>query len=146
MAKPRSNGATSFGNACVIAKHVIAANQGTRYIEITLGGWDMHQNIYTPTQLPALAKQLDDGLSQLIADLTASGDFANTMIVMAGEFGRTTGPLTAAAGRDHYAQQFAFFAGAGVTGGKAIRFDKFDWFRYCRLRLVSAAGREAGRH
>jgi len=30
-----------------------------------------------------------------------------------GEFGRTVGPLTAAAGRDHLAQQFAFFAGGG---------------------------------
>jgi len=113
-------GNNSFGNACVIAKHVIAANQGTRYIEITLGGWDMHQNIYAANQLPQLAQQLDNGLSQLIADLKASGDFANTMIVMAGEFGRTVGPLTPAAGRDHLAQQFAFFAGAGVTGGKVI--------------------------
>ena len=38
---------------------------------------------------------------------------------MAGEFGRTVGKLTAAAGRDHYPQQFAFFAGAGIKGGKA---------------------------
>lgn len=119
-AESTAYGSNSFGNACVIAKHVIAANQGTRYIEITLGGWDMHQNIYTANQLPLLAQQLDNGLSQLIADLKTSGDFANTMIVMAGEFGRTTGPLTPAAGRDHLAQQFAFFAGAGVTGGKVI--------------------------
>jgi hypothetical protein len=111
-------GNTAFGNACLLAKQVIAANQGTRYIEITLGGWDMHQNIYTA--LPPLAKQLDDGLSQLISDLKASGDFADTMIVMAGEFGRTTGALTAAAGRDHFLQQTAFFAGAGIKGGKAI--------------------------
>ena len=113
-------GSTGFGNACIIAKQVIGANQGTRYIEITLGGWDMHQNIYAANQLPQLAGQLDNGLSQLIADLKASGDLANTMIVMAGEFGRTVGKLTAAAGRDHYTQQFAFFAGAGITGGKAI--------------------------
>lgn len=113
-------GSSGFGNSCLMAKQVLAANQGTRYIEITLGGWDMHTNIYAANQLPALAKQLDDGLSQLIADLKASGDLANTMIVMAGEFGRTTGPLTGAAGRDHYAQQFAFFAGAGIKGGQAI--------------------------
>ena len=48
-------GNTSFGNACLIAKQVLAANQGTRYIEITQGGWDMHQNIYAPTQLPPSA-------------------------------------------------------------------------------------------
>jgi hypothetical protein len=113
-------GNTSFGNACILAKQVLAAQNGTRYIEITQGGWDMHQNIYSPTQLPALGKLLDDGLSALIADLKASGQFANTLIVMAGEFGRTVGPLTGAAGRDHLPQQFAFFAGAGVTGGKTI--------------------------
>ena len=113
-------GGTSFGNACILAKQVIGANQGTRYIEITLGGWDMHQNIYAANQLPQLGAQLDNGLSQLITDLKASGDFANTMIVMAGEFGRTVGALTPAKGRDHHPQQFAFFAGAGVTGGKTI--------------------------
>src|SRR6202011_4070246 len=39
-------GGNSFGNACLVAKQILAADQGTRYIEITLGGWDMHQNIY----------------------------------------------------------------------------------------------------
>ena len=113
-------GSTGFGNACIIAKQALAANQGTRYVEITQGGWDMHQNIYSANQLPLLGKLLDDGLSALISDLKASGDFNNTLIVMAGEFGRTVGKVTAAGGRDHYPQQFAFFAGAGVKGGQAI--------------------------
>jgi hypothetical protein len=113
-------GSTSFGNACLVAKQVLAANQGTRYIEITQGGWDMHQNIYQTAQLPTLAKLLDDGLSALIADLKASGAFSETLIVMQGEFGRTVGPLTGAQGRDHYPQQFVVFAGAGVKGGRAI--------------------------
>jgi hypothetical protein len=113
-------GSTAFGNACIIAKQALAANQGTRYIEITLGGWDMHQNIYAANQLPNYTRQLDNGLSQLLADLKASGALDETMIVMAGEFGRTVGKLTGAAGRDHYPQQFAFFAGAGITGGRAI--------------------------
>ena len=113
-------GGTSFGNACVLAKQVLAANQGTRYVEITLGGWDMHVNIYAQNQLPTLAKQLDNGLSQLMTDLKAAGLLDETLIVMAGEFGRTVGKLTGAAGRDHYPQQFAFFAGAGITGGKVI--------------------------
>jgi uncharacterized protein (DUF1501 family) len=39
---------------------------------------------------------------------------------MAGEFGRTVGQLSAAQGRDHYVQQFAFLAGAGIKGGRAI--------------------------
>jgi hypothetical protein len=113
-------GSTSFGNACVLAKQVLAANQGTRYSEITLGGWDMHVNIYANNQLPTLAKTLDNGLSQLLTDLQAEGLLDETLIVMAGEFGRTVGPLTGAAGRDHLQQQFAFFAGAGVKGGTVI--------------------------
>lgn len=113
-------GNTSFGNSCLVAKQAISAGEGTRYVQITQGGWDMHQNIYSAGNLPALTKLLDDGLSTLIADLKASGDFNDTLIVMVGEFGRTTGPLSGALGRDHYAQQFAFFAGAGVKGGKAI--------------------------
>ena len=35
-----------FGNACLVAKQVLAANQGTRFVQITFGSWDMHQDIY----------------------------------------------------------------------------------------------------
>ena len=45
---------------------------------------------------------------------------SETLIVMAGEFGRTVGPVTPAGGRDHLLQQTVIFAGAGVTGGKVI--------------------------
>jgi hypothetical protein len=113
-------GTTGFGNACLIAKQILAANQGTRYIEITLGGWDMHTNIYAANQLSAVTKTLDNGLSQLITQLKADGMLDETMIVMAGEFGRTVGKITSAMGRDHYPQQFAVFAGGGVQGGRVI--------------------------
>jgi len=113
-------GNTGFGQACLTAKKVLEANAGTRFIQITFGSWDMHQNIYSPTALPNMGKQLDDGLGQLISDLKGSGLFDSTLIVMAGEFGRTVGPLTAALGRDHFPVQFAVFAGAGVAGGRAL--------------------------
>ena len=113
-------GNTGFGDACLLAGQVLAANQGTRFIQITEGGWDMHQNIYAATGLPAKGKLLDDGLSALLADLKSNGLLNETLVVMAGEFGRTVGPLTAARGRDHYVQQFAMFAGGGVKGGRAI--------------------------
>ena len=119
--------ANGFGNACLVAKQILAADQGTRYIEITLGGWDMHQNIYgaggnikAGTNIFTLGNTLDAGLSTLINDLKAAGLFDSTMIVMAGEFGRTVGPITAAGGRDHFLHQFAFFAGGGVKGGQVI--------------------------
>jgi uncharacterized protein (DUF1501 family) len=84
-------GNTGFGNACLVAKQVLAANEGTRFIQITLGGWDMHQSIY--------------GLN---------GDPTKGTNIF------TVGKLSAAAGRDHYQQQFCLFAGAGVKGGRAI--------------------------
>ncbi len=113
-------GNTSFGNACLVARQVLASDQGTRFIQITQGGWDNHVNIYQAGVLPANLALLDNGLSSLISDLKADGSLANTMIVMLGEFGRTVGPLTAAAGRDHFPQQFAFFAGGGIQGGRAV--------------------------
>ena len=63
---------------------------------------------------------LDDGVSQLLAELKASGLLDETLVVMMGEFGRTVGPLTAAEGRDHWMQQSVLFAGAGVKGGRVI--------------------------
>lgn len=113
-------GATGFGDSCIVARKVLEQNQGTRFIQITQGGWDMHVNIYQTPQMPTMGKLLDDGLGQLITDLKANGLYDSTMIVMAGEFGRTVGALTAAAGRDHYPQQFAVFAGGGTQGGQTI--------------------------
>jgi hypothetical protein len=114
-------GSSATGNACLVASQVMKANQGTRFIQITSNdGWDMHQNIYAANNLPARAKILDDALSALLGDLKANGLLSTTLVVMAGEFGRTTGALTGAAGRDHWPQQFAFFAGGGVKGGTIV--------------------------
>jgi uncharacterized protein DUF1501 len=115
-------GNTGFGNACLVAGKVLQANQGTRFIQITFGSWDMHTNIYgkTGSSLYTMCPQLDNGLGTLISDLKANGLLDETLIVMVGEFGRTVGPITPAGGRDHYLQQTAFFAGAGVQGGRAI--------------------------
>jgi hypothetical protein len=115
-------GKTAFGASCLVAKQVLAADQGTRFIQINFGSWDMHQNIYSAAanSLAAMSQTLDDGVSALLADLKASGQLAGTMVVMMGEFGRTVGKITAAGGRDHYPQQSAIFAGAGVRGGRAI--------------------------
>lgn len=118
-------GSTGFGNACLIAKQVLAANQGTRFIQITLGSWDMHQDIYGAqnpkgNNLFTMCPQLDNGVGSLLSDLAASGLLSSTLVVLAGEFGRTVGPVTPAGGRDHLLQQSIVFAGAGVHGGKVI--------------------------
>jgi hypothetical protein len=116
-------GNTSFGNACLLASKITAANLGTRYIQISLGGWDMHVNIYGnggKGGLYTLGKTFDDGVSAMLTDLQASGQLGQTLVVMMGEFGRTVGKLTSTAGRDHLQQQFVAFAGAGIAGGRAL--------------------------
>jgi hypothetical protein len=119
-AESAAYGNSGFGNACLVAHKVLKADQGTRYIQISLGGWDHHNNIYDDNGLPALGRVLDNGVGQLIADLKASGLYDSTLLVIAGEFGRTVGRLSSAQGRDHYLQQFCVLGGAGIKGGRAI--------------------------
>src|SRR5262249_23321016 len=100
-------GSSGFGNACLVAKQVLSADQGPRFILMTFGSWDMHQDIYGNTNpngsnLYTMGKQLDAGYAGLISDLKGSGLLDSTMVVMVGEFGRTVGPLSAAGGRDHW--------------------------------------------
>ncbi|MBS1829621.1 MAG: DUF1501 domain-containing protein [Acidobacteria bacterium] len=136
-------GNSGFGNACLTASKVLASDQGTRYVQINFGSWDHHQNIYDAINLPRMAGQLDNGLSTLITDLKANGLFDKTLIVMMGEFGRTTGKLTAQGGRDHFLQQFAMFAGAGVKGGRALGatdptgsvMNESGWYRDREVRV-----------
>jgi len=116
-------GNTTFGNALLMAKQVLASNQGTRFIQVNVGGWDMHANIYDRNNnggIYRVGKTFDDGFGGFIKDLAESGLLNETLVVVAGEFGRTVGRLTAQNGRDHFLQQFVVFAGGGVQGGRAI--------------------------
>ncbi len=125
-------GNNGFGNSCIVARNLVRANLGSRFIQINLGGWDNHQNIYVrPGGIYGPATQFDRGLANLLADLSSlpginGGSLLDeTLIVAMGEFGRTvrsgnTVGLNPALGRDHYFNQFAVFAGGGVAGGKVI--------------------------
>lgn len=120
-------GNNGFGNSCIVARNLIQADQGSRFIHISLDGWDNHSSIYDQRQgIYGPARALDAGLSQLIVDLEATpgkngGSLLDeTLIVTMGEFGRTVGPITNQQGRDHFLQMSVLFAGAGVQGGRAI--------------------------
>jgi hypothetical protein len=114
-------GNTGFGNACIVARNLLRANLGTRFIQITVGGWDQHQNIYLANAgIQALTRQFDSGLGQLIIDLRNDGLLPETLIVAMGEFGRTVGPLNNQNGRDHFLQQSVLMAGAKIRGKRAI--------------------------
>jgi hypothetical protein len=111
-------GSTAFGDACLIATKVLQANLGTRFIQITSGGWDHHSNIYTV--LPGLSTSFDNAFAGLLDGLRAIGMLDQTLIVVAGEFGRTVGALNNQNGRDHFLQQSVVFAGGGVSGGRIV--------------------------
>jgi len=122
-------GSSSFGNGCLVAKQLLAGARGARFVMVSVGGWDMHSNIYwkTGTSLYSQMGQLDPALASLIGDLKAAPGktpgktlFDETLIVMAGEFGRTVGNLNGQSGRDHFANYSAVFAGGGVKGGQVI--------------------------
>jgi len=147
-------GNSNFGNACLVAKQVLEANQGTRYIQINLNGWDMHEDIYgtagsADTNIYTLGKnEFDPGVAALIGDLNSNGLLKETLVVIAGEFGRTVGPLSPQGGRDHFMQQFAVFAGAGIKAGRVIGATNADgsdvseygwkYNRYIRIEDIEA--------
>jgi uncharacterized protein (DUF1501 family) len=120
-------GNSSFGSACVTARNVLAADLGVRYIQITLGGWDNHSNIYAPNNgIYTSARQLDTGVGNLIADLASTPGsqgrtmFDDTLLVVKGEFGRTIGNLNGAQGRDHYYTHSTLIGGGGIRGGQSL--------------------------
>jgi hypothetical protein len=123
-------GNSGFGNSLIVARNLVKANQGTRFIQVNIGGWDNHSNIYTAIRNPA--RQFDTGLGALLTDLSSQPGVQGgatlldeTLIVAMGEFGRTvrTGNvvgLNQNQGRDHFFQHFVVFAGGGVIGGRVI--------------------------
>jgi hypothetical protein len=120
-------GNSSFGSACVTARNVLTSYLGVRYIQITLGGWDNHQNIYAPNAgIYPSARQLDAGLANLMADLASMPGsqggtmLDDTLIVLKGEFGRTVGNITGQQGRDHYFVHSTLIGGGGVQGGRVL--------------------------
>jgi hypothetical protein len=88
---------------------------GARFVTMTYGGWDMHQNIFTgiDTQIPPF----DQAFAALIQDLSERGLLDSTLVCVISEFGRTP-KVNKDAGRDHYPKVFSsILAGGGIKGG-----------------------------
>ncbi len=108
-----------YGIQCLRARRLIES--GVRFVEITCppgasnGTWDQHGNLKAGHEKNAL--DTDQAIAGLITDLKARGLFEETLIVWAGEFGRT--PHSAGRdGRDHHPEGFSvWLAGGGVKGG-----------------------------
>jgi len=106
-------GRNKFGQGCLLARRLV--EKGIRYIEVTSGGWDMHNNI--EEGMEEKGSELDVALAALLEDLQSRGLLETTLVVLCSEFGR--GPkINGNAGRDHHPRVFStLLAGGGVKGG-----------------------------
>lgn len=110
-------GDTNFGRGCLLARRLVEAS--VPFVEVNLGGWDNHQNIFNTLENQKLP-ELDRGMSALFEDLDQRGMLDDTAVIWMGEFGRTPN-INGNAGRDHWARSWSVVAGgAGMTPGVAI--------------------------
>jgi Protein of unknown function (DUF1501) len=119
-------GRNAFGWSLLMARRLVEA--GVNLVQVNLGNnetWDTHGNAF-PHLKDKLFPPTDRAVSALLDDLHDSGLLESTLIVMAGEFGRTPKITTLPQhyklpGRDHWgAVQTVFFAGGGVRGGTVV--------------------------
>ncbi|HTE21118.1 MAG TPA: DUF1501 domain-containing protein, partial [Armatimonadota bacterium] len=114
-----SRGQTAgFGWQCLVARRL--AERGVRFIELidtgSSGNWDAHGDM--ETHVP-LARNVDQPIAGLLADLKQRGMLDDTLVVWTTEFGRTPYHVDPnARGREHHHQVFSsWLAGGGVRGG-----------------------------
>ena len=106
-------GRNTAGARMLLSRRLVEA--GVRFVTMTYGGWDMHDNIHQGMQrtLPAF----DQGYAQLINDLDQRGLLESTLVCVATEFGRTP-KINGTGGRDHWPKVFSIaMAGGGVKRG-----------------------------
>jgi hypothetical protein len=106
-------GRNTAGMRMLLARRLVES--GVRFVTLTYGGWDMHDNIAggMKSQLPAL----DQAFATLIRDLDQRGLLQSTLVCIGSEFGRTP-KINGTAGRDHWPKVFSVvMAGGGIKGG-----------------------------
>lgn len=110
-------GKNNFGRGCLMARRLV--EMGVPFVEVSLGGWDNHQNIFTTLKDQRLPT-LDRGMSALVEDLDARGMLEDTAIIWMGEFSRTP-RINGNGGRDHWARSWSVcVGGAGMNSGIAV--------------------------
>lgn len=112
-------GSSKFGEGCLLARRLVEV--GVSFVEVTLGGWDTHQDNFE--RVKSLSRQVDPAMGALVKDLKERGLLDSTLVIWMGEFGRTPkinarGPKP---GRDHYPRAWnALMFGGGLKGGQVI--------------------------
>ncbi len=110
-------GNTQQGKQLLIARRLV--ERGVRFVQVWHDGWDHHQDL--EERISDKAREIDQPLSALLADLKLRGLLDSTLVVWGGEFGRKpTRDRNGGEnpGRDHNARAFSIvMAGGGIKGG-----------------------------
>ena len=120
-----------FATNCLLARRLI--ERGVRFVTLVHASWDHHSNI--DDELPYNARMADQPLAGLIQDLKQRGLLDSTLLIFAGEFGRTPlwenrgGGQPNKVGRDHHPSAFSIWmAGGGLKGGHVYgETDDIGW-------------------
>ncbi len=119
----------SFASNCLLARRL--AERGVRFIQLYHRDWDHHGNVKNDIKLKI--EEVDRPCAALIKDLKRLDMLKDTLIVWAGEFGRT--PMAQGTGRDHHMKGFSIWlAGGGIKGG--ITHGSTDDFGYNAVEKV----------
>ena len=120
----------SFASNCLLARRL--AERGVRFIQLYHKDWDHHGGVKDGVKFKAA--EVDRACMALITDLKQRGMFDDTLIVWAGEFGRT--PMSQGGnGRDHHILGFStWLAGGGIKGG--VQWGETDEFGYKAVKDV----------
>ncbi|MHC4910955.1 MAG: DUF1501 domain-containing protein [Planctomycetota bacterium] len=119
----------TFASNCLLARRL--AERGVRFIQLYMRGWDAHNNL--PNEIKLQTNAVDQPQAALLKDLKRRGMLDDTIVIWAGEFGRTVysqGTLTESTyGRDHHPRCFSIWlAGGGIKPGVTIgRTDDYSY-------------------
>ncbi|MBX7208583.1 MAG: DUF1501 domain-containing protein [Verrucomicrobiaceae bacterium] len=120
----------SFATNCLLARRLV--ERGVRYVSLMHASWDHHSNL--DNELAYNAGMADQPVAALLRDLKQRGLLDSTMVVFAGEFGRTPlgenrGGNLNTTGRDHHPFAFTILAaGGGLKGGQVYgETDEIGW-------------------
>ena len=119
----------TYAANCLLARRLV--ERGVRFVQLYHRGWDHHSSL--PGRIRTKCEQTDQPSAALVEDLKSRGLLDETLIVWAGEFGRTVycqGDLRMDDyGRDHHPRCFSgWLAGGGIKGG--MHYGKTDDFSY----------------
>src|SRR4029079_11030172 len=118
---PDASNPGTYSANCLLARRL--AERGVRFIQLYHRAWDHHSGL--PKAIRTTCQHVDQPTAGLIQDLKERGMLDDTLVIWAGEFGRTVysqGKLTADDyGRDHHPRAFTIWmAGGGVKAGTTV--------------------------